>query len=122
ASPLIGAKKKEFVLDYRTAEAAAELILFHNGARLVLFVQEEIIGVKLVVAQEFKHRAVELIGPRFRYHLDVGPGSPAVAGVVQAGLYFKFLNGIRVGNRDASLLQEGPGAAAAKVIHVGPIH
>ena len=52
----------------------------------------------------------------------LAPGVPSEAGVVQGGLDLEFINGIWIGNGDATLLHEVTTPAAAEVVDVGSIH
>src|SRR6266404_7448328 len=121
-SPLVGTKNEEFVLDNRSAEAAAKLVLFHYRAGLMLLIEEEIVRVKFVVAQELKCRTMQLIASGFSDYLHVRARPAAVSCVIQARLDLELLNGIRVGNWNTALLEERSRATAAEIVHVGSVH
>ena len=65
---------------------------------------------------------MELATTRLCHHVNVGPGAAPVPGVVQRGLHLEFLNGIRIGNGNSSLLEEIPCPPAAEIVCVGTIH
>ena len=45
---------------------------------------------------------MDLIAAGFRDDIHIGAGAAAIRGVVQAGLHLKFLDGIRIRNRNAA--------------------
>ena len=61
-------------------------------------VQEEIVGVQDLVAQELKNRSMEGVAARFCNHADVGATITTIGCVVQPCLDLEFLNA--VGARD----------------------
>src|SRR5262249_55213205 len=59
--PLHAAEEEELVFDDRAAEAEAEVVVAQRRTRHPARVVEEVVGVELVIAQELKGAAVELV-------------------------------------------------------------
>ena len=70
ARSLIGPEEKQLVFADRTAEGKSELVLFEDRARLTRLVQEEIIGVENLVAQELKEGSVKRVTSGFCNQTD----------------------------------------------------
>ena len=98
---MVRGKELELVSFDGTTEIAAELVLFEFRARGSDGVEEKRVGVQGVVAEVLPGRAVILVGAALGDDVDVSAGVPAIRCIVLAGLHFKFLNGVRIGNGDA---------------------
>src|SRR5882724_574472 len=79
------------------AHAATKNVLLYGWARLAIAVQEVLIGIEHVVAEELVHVAVKILGARFEDGVDVAAAVAALAGVVQRSLHLEFLNHIGIG-------------------------
>ena len=122
ASPLVGTEEEETIFQDRSADRAAELILLHRRTRVALGLQKDVVGVENIVAEKLPDGAVKLIGAGFRDDFNVGAGIASKASVVHGGLDFELLDGIGVGDGDATLLEKVPAAPAPEVIDVRAIH
>jgi len=95
---LVAEECEQFVLDDRTAQDAAELILIQDllrcSAGTIVTIVEEGIGVKNRVSQILKRRSMELIRSGFRNDVHIRAWIPPVAGVVCRGLNLELLKGI----------------------------
>ena len=60
-SALIGPKIKELALDDGTADHAAELVLLQRGTLHALAIEEEVVGIEDVIANELEKGAVDLV-------------------------------------------------------------
>src|SRR5215204_1243691 len=83
ARALVRREEEELVLHDGAAERAAELFTFEDGARTPGRVEEEIVGVQRVVADEGVDVAVELAPARLRDGLDVAARVAALRRVVE---------------------------------------
>ena len=95
---LIAEECEQLVLDDRTAQDAAELVLIQDLLRCsagpIVAIVEEGIGVENRVPQILKRRSVELIRSGFRNDVHIGAWIPPVAGVVGRGLNLELLEGV----------------------------
>src|SRR5437867_9310965 len=95
---LVAEECEQLVLDDRTAQNAAELVLIQDLLRCsagpIVAVVEEGIGVKNRVSQIFKRRSMELIRSGFRNDVYIRAWIPPVAGVVGRGLNLELLEGV----------------------------
>src|SRR5260370_33227141 len=64
AQPFVRDEKEQFVLDDRTADNAAEIVLLHHASSLRRCVQKPAVGVQHVVAQALADIAMERIRGR----------------------------------------------------------
>ena len=87
----ISAEYEGLVLSYRSAEASAELVSLEGGHILKV---EEIAGIECGVAQEFKSRAVYLIGSRLGDYVDYPASGAAVLRAVVVRQSLELLYGI----------------------------
>src|SRR5271165_173240 len=94
---VVDEEEAEFFLDHGSAEAAAEDVLLHDGAAFACGVEEEVVGVELVVAEEFVGVAVHGAGATLQDGVDVAAAVAALAGVVERGLDLEFLDDVGVG-------------------------
>ena len=88
-------KEEGLVLDHRSAEDAAELVLLED--RLAVGRLEISYGIQVRVAQELPCRAVKLIGAALQRHVDDGAAGAPVFGAEVVGLHLEFGN--RVGTQ-----------------------
>ena len=84
------------------SERNSELVLFEDRARLARLVQEEIIGVENLVAQELKNGSVKVVASGSCNKTDIGAPVAAKPSIVKRGLNLKFLNAVRVWNGNAA--------------------
>src|SRR5207247_5449649 len=99
ALPILVVHKKESGLrvfaDW-TAQTAAENILLYHRAGLTRAIQEILIGIKLVIAEEFVHITVKSLGSGFEDRVYVAAAVATLTGVVEGGLNFEFTNYVGV--------------------------
>ncbi len=69
-----------------------------------MLIEEEIVGIQLVISQELKNRTVQLIAAGLGDDFNVCAGPAAISRIVQTCLNLEFLNGIRIGNGNTTLL------------------
>ena len=67
----------------RAAEAGAENVLLDQRARLALAIEEEVVGIENVVAEELVGIAVKLATAGFKNGVDIAAAVAALAGVVE---------------------------------------
>jgi hypothetical protein len=84
---LIAAEEEQLILADRSAGGSSELIALQGIARG----GEEIAGVQVPIAQEFKQIAVKLIGAGLSYGVDRGGGVVSILRRNGAGLYLELL-------------------------------
>ena len=87
-------------------EAAAEDVLFHRRTRLCSTIQEILVCIQRVVAEELVNISVERPRTRLQDGVDIAPAVATLRSVVERGLHFKFLNHIRVRQRDVGGLRD----------------
>ena len=78
----------------RTAEYRTPLVLPKRGLPSAAGIPEKVIGVELVVAQEFKKGSVECVGSRLEGHGHVGAGPRTELGGGDVRLDPEFLDGV----------------------------
>ena len=93
--PLVIGKEEQLVLDHRTAECGAELVLLERHDRRGGIV-EIVLGVERRVAQEFVDTAVKLVAAGLQQDVDDRSAAPDVGPEI-VGLYLEFLDGINRG-------------------------
>src|SRR5262249_38003199 len=100
APAVIADREKRLVLDDRTTEDAAELVLVKWSRTVACQISEGIPGVKRIVSHVFEPAAVETVASRFRDHVDDAAGRTAIVslGIVTDDL--EFLNEVDVRNHD----------------------
>src|SRR4029077_3596440 len=79
----VGQEEEYFVLNDGAAEVCAEIIALEGSlgqqrARCVLADIEEVSGIEIVIAEEFKQFAVVFIRPGTGGQVDDGAGVPAI--------------------------------------------
>ena len=110
--PLIGTEEEPLIFDDRSANSVRRTDSRATNPWAAGAVEEEVVRVQVFIAKEFEQRAVKLIGAALGDDVHIGARIPAVRRVILAGLNLEFLNGVRIGNRDAS----AEIAAALKIV------
>ena len=77
ARALVVTKKEQLVLHDREADGTSELVALERTPIQI----EVIAGVQLFVAEEFVSRAVNLVGPTLRDHVDDGARKTTILGI-----------------------------------------
>ena len=90
---LIVQKKESAVLHNRAAQRASKLVQMQArfGERCLV---KEVAGVEHIVAEEFIHRSMQLVGARLGDQVDHGAGVAPIFRGERVGLNFELLNGI----------------------------
>src|SRR4029077_2231263 len=102
---VVDEEKAEFVFHHRSAEAAAKNILLHGRTRQAFAIQEEVVGVEDVIAEEFIGVAVKFAGAGLQNGVDVAATVAALAGVIERSLHFELLDDVGIGERDVGGLR-----------------
>src|SRR5262245_52826513 len=69
-TPLFVPEEKSPVLNDRSAEVEAEVVITKSGFRLISSIEEEIVCVQCVVAKELESGAVKLVAAAFGNQVD----------------------------------------------------
>ena len=119
-------KKEGAVLDDRTADGPAELVLLERRLGLPGTIGEEVVRIKAVVAQEAVGHAVEGVAARLGDHVDLSARVASLLGRVEIGLDLEFLDRLDVGTHHDHQRQPGVVVDAVVQIVVGvlavPVH
>src|ERR1041385_2081996 len=83
----------------RPADADAEDILLQDGARLTAGIEEIIVGIERVVAEELIGVSVKLAGSGLKNGIDISAAVAALTGVVKRSLHLKFLDDVGIRKR-----------------------
>ncbi len=81
----------------RTADTTTENILLEYGTRLDSSIQEKIVGVEHIIAEELKRISVPLICSCSQHGVHNPAAIASLAGVVKAGLDLEFLDDVWAG-------------------------
>src|SRR5215469_15996313 len=60
---------------YRTTNRVAEIVVAQRRPRQLGLIGEEVIGIEVIVAEEFIEIAVELVRSRLCHHVDLSAGA-----------------------------------------------
>src|SRR5207244_12081837 len=114
ASPLVVHKKESGLRVFAdwTAQTAAENILLYHRAGLTRAIQEILIGIKLVIAEEFVHINLKSLGSGFDDRVYVAAAVATLTGVVEGGLNFEFTNYVDVRYRYVGAVANDAGGCA----------
>ena len=116
SGPFVTSEKERLVPENRSAERTAELVALEFRFRVSGRIVEKVRRVEVVIAEEFKDRAVKGIGPGFRDRADNGSGLAAVFGGIIVGDDLEFFDGFRAG-----IGSGGPLGVARKVGVAHPV-
>ena len=84
------------LLSDRAAQAAAKNVLLHGRTLLSCAIQEKLVGVEYIVSEKFIEIPMKRTGTGLQYRIHVPAAVPALTGVIERGLDFKFLNDVRI--------------------------
>ena len=110
ARSLVIAEDEKLVLDDGAARGGAELILHVGPARFACLVVGPTVGVQILVLQDFKKTAVQLVGAGFEVDVDDRAGRAAILGVDAVRLDAHFADRFHRGpDRVGRLIQKVDG-------------
>src|SRR5262249_47885435 len=89
----------------RSPKACAKNVLLEHRTRLTGGIQEIVVGVQCVVAEELVGVAVELARTGLQYGIDVAAAVASLGGVIKRSLDFEFLNHVGIGKRSIGELR-----------------
>ena len=105
--PLIRKEEEQFVTpvddvrdDNGAADGEAVLLALENSARFALLIEEEIVGIEIIVAGVIVGSAVDIVGAALGDNADDAAGIAAVFGGVGAFDDAEFSDGVGVGVDD----------------------
>src|SRR5437667_3990764 len=96
---LIGEETHGLISYDRPPQRETKLILVQHPFRLLLPIEEIIVGIQRRVSEIFPDIAMKLIGPRLRYNVHICACIAAIGSVILTDLHLEFLN--RIGIRPA---------------------
>ncbi len=106
AQALVVGEEERLVLDDRPAEGGAELVLREVRLRAAGLVQEEVVRIEAIVAQELEHAAVEVVRARLDLQVHDAAERLTELGRVGAGLDLELLERVDA-REDHDRLQPG---------------
>src|SRR4029077_17201044 len=87
-------------------QAPAEDILFDGRAWLVIAIEEEIVGIQHVIAEELEQRAMKVLRATAQDRVDVAAAGTALSRVSKAVLNLEFVDRVRTGQRRVGQLTQ----------------
>ncbi len=111
---LIIDKRKDLIMNDRTAQRASESILMVKAATVIRgrVVVEEIARIELLIPQEFERRSMKFVGPGLRDHVDDATAEMAVLSIEVISQETELGDRIEVGN-DRCTVRERVASTAA---------
>src|SRR2546422_5351608 len=103
-------------------QASAKNVLLHRWSRLVGAIQEELVCVQNIIAEELIQVAVKILCAGFQNRVDVAATVPSLACVVDRRLDLEFLNNIRVWQRHVGRLGDVVVGGADALDQIGRAH
>ncbi len=97
---LVGSKEERILhRPHGATHTSAKLILAQQAARYTLLVEEEVVGIQILIAEEFIQLPVILLAAALGDHVHISAGRLSLRSIIQAGLHAKLFDRIRRGHR-----------------------
>src|SRR5262245_40825529 len=91
-APFFGPEEERSILDDRSVEVAAEVVVTQLASLLSGSIQKEVVGIQRVISQKLEYRAVKLVAAAFGDQIDHGALSLSELRAETVSFHAEFLD------------------------------